>query len=119
MPPNWDLKNFQKVILQAFDPDLRNGYAHADYVVWDDGIRLRRRNGGWPKVVSFDEFTGKLNKAITFFQTLREMIGKTMREYSPQKRIVGRMNSSDPNMPAIISYDPGTGAFSIQTGLGL
>lgn len=40
------LENIKAVIIETFDPDLRNGYAHADYIVWNDGIRLRKRNGG-------------------------------------------------------------------------
>ncbi len=29
-----------EVFRDAFDPDVRNGYAHADYIVWNDGLRL-------------------------------------------------------------------------------
>ena len=36
------LNEFCDVIMDVFDLDLRNGYAHADYVIWDDGIRLPR-----------------------------------------------------------------------------
>ena len=37
------------VFKELFDSDLRNGFAHADYVVWDDGIRLTKRNEwNWP-----------------------------------------------------------------------
>jgi hypothetical protein len=43
---------FKDVILETFDPDIRNGYAHADYIVWHDEIRPRRRDGGQPKIVS-------------------------------------------------------------------
>jgi hypothetical protein len=60
----------KSVIIETFDPELRNGYAHADYIIWQDGIRLRKRNGGHPTVVSFEEFTFKLNKTISFFETL-------------------------------------------------
>jgi hypothetical protein len=44
---------------------------------------------------------------------------ESARSYATPKRIKGRMNNRDPVMPAIISYDEATGAFSIQTGLGL
>jgi hypothetical protein len=70
-------------------------------------------------VVSFDDFTLKLNKAIMFFQTLKDCMVESVRSYATPKRIKGRMNNRDPVMPAIISYDEATGAFSIQTGLGL
>ena len=114
-----NLQGLNAVIIETFDPDLRNGYAHADYIIWNDGIRLRKRNGGRPSVVSFEDFTLKLNKAIMFFQTLKGCMEESVRSYACPKRIMGRMNNRDPVMPAIISYDEATGAFSIRTGLGL
>jgi hypothetical protein len=32
------LQGLKAVIIETFDPDLRNGYAHADYIIWDDGF---------------------------------------------------------------------------------
>lgn len=113
------LQKLKAVILETFDADLRNGYAHADYIIWNDGIRLRKRNGGHPSVVSFDDFTFKLNKAIAFFQTLQGCMEQVVRSYSTPKRIMGRMNKNDPIMPAIISFDEKTGSFSIKSGRGL
>ena len=113
------LEKLKALILETFDADLRNGYAHADYIILNDGIRLRKRNGGVPSVVSFDDFTSKLNKAIAFFQTLQDSTAQAVRSYSTPKRIMGRMNKSDTIMPAIISYDEATGSFSIRSGLGL
>ena len=113
------LEKLKALVLETFDPELRNGYAHADYIVWTDGIRLRKRNGGHPSIVTFDEFEIKLNKAIVFFQSLRESIGQAMRSYSPAKRVIGRLNNDDPAMPTIIGFDEATGSFSIRSGLGL
>jgi hypothetical protein len=42
-----------------------------------------------------------------------------IRSYAMPKRIMGRMNKTDPILPSIICHDEETGAFSIQTGLGL
>lgn len=39
-----------KVFSEIFDDDLRNAIAHADFVMWSDGLRLRKRNGGQPVV---------------------------------------------------------------------
>ena len=113
------LENIKAVIIETFDADLRNGYAHADYIVWNDGIRLLKRNGGHPYVISFDAFTSKLNKSITFFQTLQSSVMECIRSYAIPKRIMGRMNKVDPALPSVIRYDEETGAFSIQTGLRL
>lgn len=113
------LDGFKECLLEAFDPDLRNGYAHADYIVWDDGIRLRNRNGGSPRLVKYEEFAEKLNFAIVFFQILKDVIAKFVKSYDPEKRVIGAMNNQDPKLPTIISYNSETGRFSITSGLGL
>jgi hypothetical protein len=86
-----------------------------------DCAMKRKRNGGQPRVVSFEEFFAKLNKAIAFFETLKDKIGESMRSYSTPRRVVGKMNNNkgEPSMPTVISYDEKTGAFSITSGLGL
>ena len=45
----------------AFRDDVRNGVSHADYVIWNDGLRLPMRNGGYGARLSFRE----LDEAIT------------------------------------------------------
>ena len=113
------LEKLKSLIVETFDPDLRNAYAHADYIIWNDGIRLRKRNGGLPSVVPYEKFDMKLTQAITFFQTLQYAIDEAISTYSPPIRIIGRLNKDDPAMPAIIAYDESTGSFSIRTGQGL
>ena len=58
------------VFRDGFDGDIRNGYAHADYVIWEDGIRLPKRNGGQPRKVAWPEFNGLLERGINFFNLL-------------------------------------------------
>ena len=41
-----------EVFRDVFDGDIRNGYAHADYVIWEDGSRSPKRNGGQPRKVA-------------------------------------------------------------------
>ncbi|MFN8700779.1 MAG: hypothetical protein ACK5XB_08775 [Rhodospirillales bacterium] len=40
------LLELAEVWRDTFDSELRNAIAHADYVIWKDGIRLPKRNGG-------------------------------------------------------------------------
>lgn len=110
------LDKLQPIILEAFDPEIRNGYAHADYIIWNEEIRLRKRNGGQPRVVSLEEFVTKTNKAVRFFQCLQETIRKYVLSYSQPKKVNGRMNKNDPEMPAVISFDATSGVFSIKVG---
>jgi len=113
------LERIKSIILETFDPEIRNGYAHADYIIWSDGIRLRKRNGGHPLVVSFDDFVSKLNRAIAFFKLLQEAMMTAVRSYNPPKRIIGRLNKKDIPLPALIAFDPATGRFSISSGMGV
>jgi hypothetical protein len=111
------LDDFRDIILETFDFDVRNGYAHADYVIWSDGLRLPKRNGGQPKIVPFHELGVRVNKSIYLFSALTETIELSMKAYETPKRTQGRMNSRDPVMPAIISYNED--GFSIRLGFGL
>ncbi len=107
------LTALRDVILEAFDADLRNGYAHADYVVWKDGIRLRKRNGGQPKVIPYLEFHMRLNKAICFFHSLHHVISAHVLSYEVPVRLQGTFGGRGPLMPMIIRYDRETGMFNI------
>ena len=40
-----------EVFKEAFDADVRNAIAHADYIIAKDGFRVRKRNGGQVRVI--------------------------------------------------------------------
>jgi hypothetical protein len=97
----------------AFRDDIRNGISHADYVIWDDGLRLRKRNGGHAAKLSFEELNDALTQAIGFFQMLREYNSLSMRSFDPPKEIVGRLSMNFP-MPWTVACDPNAGTFGIS-----
>jgi hypothetical protein len=101
----------------AFDPDLRNGYAHADYVIWSDGIRLRKRNGGYPRKVSWEEFNYRFERGINFFHLLREIVSEYVASYREPKTIKASLDGG-PEMCWTIHADPDKHSFSISGGLG-
>lgn len=102
-----------ELLENTFRDDLRNGVSHADYVIWNDGVRLRKRNGGYAAKLSFKEVNEALTRGIGFFQILTENSGAVIESYNPPKTIVGRF-SANPPMPWTVSYDPNTGAFGIS-----
>ncbi|MBN9308998.1 hypothetical protein [Devosia sp.] len=103
-----------QVITEAFDFDLRNGYAHADYIVWSDGIRLPRRNGGRSKTVPYERFGLLLNKALAFFSALQEVQEECLRRYWPPLLVRGRMNAYQAEEYAILTWNPTEGWFQIK-----
>lgn len=96
----------------AFDGDIRNGYAHADYIVWDDGIRLRRRNSGNPKLVAWVEFHYRFERAVNFFNNLSRLVEEYVRSYNPAKKIAGKY-ADGRTAECTIGFDPERRSYSI------
>lgn len=97
----------------AFNSDLRNGYAHADYVIWDDGIRLRNRNGGNPQIISWNKFHKLLERGINFFNIFKDIAHEYVQSYNPPKRIMASLGE-EPLSEWTIQFNPDTGSFSIS-----
>lgn len=110
---NLGLNSLAEVFRDAFDSEIRNGYAHADYIVWDDGIRLRKRNGGYPKLVSWSEFNAHFHRGINFFNLLGQIVQEYMHSYHPAKQVRGQL-SDEPEGTWTIHSDPERKSFSIS-----
>ena len=106
------LSRLSSLLESAFRDDIRNGISHADYVLWDDGLRLRKRNGGHSDRLPFDEINAALIRGMGFFQILREYNAASMRSFNPAKEIVGRLSENFP-MPHTVFCNPETGALQI------
>lgn len=104
-----------EVFRDAFDPDLRNGYSHSDYVIWTDGIRLRKRNGGQPRKISWPEFDCLFHKGVNFFNILRHLVVEYQGHYNPPKIVRGQFDT-EPAMDWRIYCNPQKHSFSISNG---
>lgn len=107
------LLRLSELLVLAFRDDIRNGITHADYVIWDDGLRLRKRNGGRADRLSFKDVSDAICRGMIFFQILKELNNASVRTFDPPKEIVGRF-SVNPPMPWTVSYNPKSGAFGIS-----
>lgn len=97
----------------TFRDDVRNGIYHADYIIWDDGLRLRKRNGGNAMKLSFAELTDILGRGVNFFQLLEAYTEVSARSFNPPRTTVGRL-SANPPMPWTVAFDPTNGSFRIS-----
>ncbi len=111
------LDQLAEVFRDAFDPQLRNSYAHADYVIWEDGIRLRMRNGGNPRKIPWPEFNARLDRGMNFFLLLYQVVGEYMDSYHPPKQIRARLSAGEPEGLWTIHSDPANKSFSISGGI--
>lgn len=102
-----------EIFKNLFDSDLRNGFAHADYVVWPDGIRLTKRNGGLPEIVSYERFSFLFNRGVNFFAVLQNVRTKFVSMYNPPRTFRGRLANS-PEADCTVSFEDG--ALKITVG---
>ncbi|WP_322414325.1 hypothetical protein [Mesorhizobium huakuii] len=107
------LSKLSELLESVFRDDIRNGISHADYVIWNDGLRLRKRNGGYADKLSFEEVSDAISRGVGFFQILNEIGRASVESFDPPKEIIGRF-SANPPMPWTVSFDPKTGSFSIS-----
>jgi hypothetical protein len=107
------LNDMAEIFRDAFDSDIRNGFVHADYVIWDDGIRLTKRNGGDRRIVSWPEFHASLERGINFFNLLGETVKEYRDSYNPPKEVRGQSGTA-PECDWTICCNPETKVFSIS-----
>lgn len=108
------LHGLAEVFRDAFDADIRNGYAHADYVIWADGLRLRKRNGGNPGKIPWDEFGAIFDRGINVFNILRQLVSEYIESYRVPRTIRARLNNEPEGDWTI--YSEVDGAFGITSG---
>jgi hypothetical protein len=109
-------RELSEVFEEAFDADVRNAIAHADYTIAKDGFRLRRRNGGHVRVVPWEEFGPLMDKGINLFSTIRRIGAEYVHSYNPPKTIKAQMSEREPLTDYTIHYDPETQMFGFTTG---
>lgn len=97
----------------VFRDDVRNGMYHSDYILWDDGLRLRRRNGGYATRIDYSEVFDLVGIGLAFFETLKMLRTSAVQSFDPPREIIGRF-SANPPMPHTVGYDHETGSFSIS-----
>ncbi|UWU18004.1 hypothetical protein N2599_22150 (plasmid) [Rhizobium sullae] len=98
----------------AFNDEIRNGISHADYVIWNDGLRLRKRNGGYANRLSFEEVGVAITVGVGFYDILQEHNRSAMASFNPARQIIGKFSLNFPMRYTVFS-DPERGAFSIST----
>jgi hypothetical protein len=109
------LSELAEVIRDAFDPDVRNAVAHADYIIRTDGLLLRRRNGGTPHMIPWDEFDALIRRGLDLFDFIRQITSEYVQSYETPKIVRARL-ADEPEQDWTIYCDPKTRAFGFTTG---
>jgi hypothetical protein len=109
-------RELSEVFEDAFDVDVRNAIAHADYIIAPEGLRLRRRNGGQIRIVSWDDFDKIFTRGVNLFSFIRQLAAEYVQYYNPPKTIKSRLGSKEPLTDYTIYYDPKNKTFGWISG---
>jgi len=109
------LSELAGVIRDAFDGDVRNAVAHADYIIWTSGLRLRRRNGGPVREISWDEFNALYRRGVALYAALEDVRQEFIRGYTTPKIVHAQLHEEPPG-PWTIYADPIAGRFGVTSG---
>ncbi len=88
-----ELSSLTEVLRDAFDPKIRNAYSHADYIIWNDGFRIRNQACGRPEVIPWGSFNHKIHRALSFYQVLRGLCREYIHSYRTAKIVRASMGN--------------------------
>lgn len=111
---NLGLGELSEVFVHAFDSDVRNAIAHADYVLWDDAFRIPRKHGGWAREIKWPEFTQLINRGLGLFDIITKVSSEFRHSYNPPKVIVGQLHNEPVGEWTI--YSDQDGSFGFHSG---
>jgi hypothetical protein len=112
------LKDVCEVFTNAFDGDLRNGVAHADYVLNEEGIHVRGRHDR-ARLITWPDLPTMLNNGINLYHVLRDVVGSFEHVYETPKVVTGSINDKDPPGCYMIDCDVDTGMLTVSAGIGI
>jgi hypothetical protein len=112
---NLGFDELSEVLQEAFDPTLRNAYAHANYILRPGEIRIKDKATNHIRIIRLPEFNQLFNKGLAFFQVLRSVLKEYMQSYIPAKVIVGKLHD-EPESPCKIEFLPEHHALVISRG---
>jgi len=101
----------------AFRDDIRNAIAHADYILWDDGLRLPQRNGGFGNVISHEQMVEAVRIGLLFFELLHMAKAEIATSFRPAREIYGRFSSNPPMAWRCELAEDGTYSISSDTAV--
>ena len=107
--------DLQTTFGDAFDSDLRNAYAHADYSLAKEGIFVLSRYNH-ERQVSWRDFNILLDRAIHLYLILNDIRVEHCERYIEPKQVIGSLNERDPAGPWLIEFKGSDRAMNIFNG---
>ena len=104
-----------EVFKEAFDPRIRNAFFHSDYILWSDGFRIRNQACGHPETIPWNELEKKINRGLSFYDLLRELIQEYLGKYKDPVEYYGCIGDDGHKCGWRIEVNKDTGQLSISS----
>jgi hypothetical protein len=92
------LTSVTEVLRDAFDSKIRNAYAHADYIIWSDGFRIRNQACGRPEVIPWETFNRNIHRGLNFYQVFRALCEEYILSYRTARIVRASMGNGQHEM---------------------
>ena len=99
----------------AFDADLRNAFAHADYCLAKEGVFVLSRYGQ-ERVVPWQELNVLLERAMVLYLSLNDIRVEYCKSYVEPQHVVGTLNSREPPTSWKIEFKAPEGTMVLFNG---
>lgn len=102
----------------AFDADLRNAFAHADYCLAKEGVFVQSRYGQ-ERLVDWRELNVLLDRAMLLYLSLNDLRAEYCRSYAEPRHVVGTLNPREPATQWKVEFKSPEGAMLLFNGRAL
>ncbi|MCX7124157.1 MAG: hypothetical protein NTU49_00095 [Gammaproteobacteria bacterium] len=109
---NFEFRSLSSIFQEAFDPDIRNAFAHADYVLLEKKMVIHNKCGK-EKVIPLSELNILLNKGILFYKCLLDTVDEYVLSYSKMTVVEGKLKD-EPTAKWQIHYDENNQSLSVS-----
>jgi hypothetical protein len=102
----------------AFDADLRNAFAHADYCLSKEGVFVQPRYGQ-ERLIDWRELNVLLDRAMLLYLSLNDIRVEYCRSYGEPRHVVGTLNPREPATQWKVEFKSPEGAMLLFNGRAL
>lgn len=93
------IDELDKILDEVFNDDIRNAFAHSDYILWQDEFRSKHK--GY-KSIKMNEVLFLVNKAIIFFEAFFEVLMSHKKSYNKGHVIKNRKSKDGKSLADIM-----------------
>jgi hypothetical protein len=111
-------RDLAATFVSAFDADIRNAFAHADYSLTAEGVVVLSRYAQ-ERLVEWQEFNVLLDRAMGLYLCLNDIRVEHCHTYVEPRHVMGSLNPQEPARQWTIEFKAPVGPMILSNGRGI